>query len=138
MGTTSSGKIVRGRKSLQTHWCTPVYHDGYVYASSGRHSGGAELRCVAWESGEIAWSQPGLRRASLLYADGNLVVLSEDGTLRVVRADPEAFDLVATLRLTDEAGRPLIRPPAWSPPALAHGLLYVRGDDRLVCLDLAK
>lgn len=125
------------QKILQTHWCTPVYHDGYVYASSGRHSGGAELRCVEWETGEVVWSRPGMRRASLLYADGHLVVLSEDGTVRVIRPNPEKFDLVAEVQLTDAADRPLVRPPAWAPPVLAHGLLYIRGDDRLVCLDLA-
>jgi outer membrane protein assembly factor BamB len=124
-------------KILRTHWCTPVYHDGYVYASSGRHSGEAELRCVEWKTGKVAWSTPGLRRASLLYADGHFIVLSEDGVLRLIKANPEQYDLQAEVLLRDENNRPLLRPPAWSPPVLAHGLLYVRGDDRLVCLDLA-
>jgi hypothetical protein len=31
---------------------------------------------------------------------------------------------------------PLIEPPAWAAPILSHGLLYVRGEDRLVCLRL--
>jgi outer membrane protein assembly factor BamB len=108
-----------------------------VYASSGRHSAEAELRCVEWETGKVLWSEPNLRRASLLYADGHFVVLSEDGTLRVLRANHEKFDLVAAVRLTDAADRPLLKPYAWAPPVLGHGLLYVRGDDRLVCLDLA-
>ena len=34
------------------------------------------------------------------------------------------------------AGEPLLKQPAWAAPILAHGLLYVRGRDRLVCLDL--
>ena len=124
-------------KALQTHWCTPIHHEGYVYASSGRHSGEAELRCIEWETGKVKWAEPNLRRATLLYADGHFVALSEDGVLRVLRANPDNFDLVATVHLKDDAGRPLIRPYAWAPPVLAHGLLYVRGDDRLVCLDLA-
>ena len=33
-------------------------------------------------------------------------------------------------------GPPLINPPAWSAPILSHGLLYLRGADRLVCLRL--
>jgi hypothetical protein len=32
--------------------------------------------------------------------------------------------------------RPLLKYPAWAAPILSHGLLYVRGDDRLVCLEL--
>jgi hypothetical protein len=30
----------------------------------------------------------------------------------------------------------LVKPPAWAAPILSHGLLYLRGDDRLVCLRL--
>jgi hypothetical protein len=26
--------------------------------------------------------------------------------------------------------------PCWAAPILSHGLLYVRGEDRLVCLEL--
>jgi hypothetical protein len=26
--------------------------------------------------------------------------------------------------------------PCWAAPVLSHGLLYVRGEDRLVCLQL--
>ena len=32
--------------------------------------------------------------------------------------------------------RPLLKYPAWAAPILSHGLLYVRGSDRLVCLEL--
>ena len=35
------------------------------------------------------------------------------------------------------AGRPLFTYPAWSPPVLSHGLLYLRGKGRLACFDLA-
>lgn len=125
-------------KKLQTHWCTPVYQEGHVYASSGRHTPQAELRCVEWKTGNVKWSQPGLFRATLIYADGRLIVLSEDGTLRVVRPNPEKYELEAEVKLAKgDGGGPLLKYPAWAPPVLAHGLLYVRGDDRLVCLDLA-
>jgi outer membrane protein assembly factor BamB len=124
-------------KKLQTHWCTPVYHEGHVYASSGRHTPEAELRCVEWKTGNVKWREPGLYRATLIYAEGRFIVLSEDGTLRVVRANPDRYELLAEVALKGETGRPLLRYPAWAPPVLAHGLLYVRGDDRLVCLELA-
>ena len=42
--------------------------------------------------------------------------------------------------LVDKAGEfgpaPLLKYPAWSPPVLSHGLLYVRGAGRLVCMEL--
>src|SRR5690606_1553922 len=61
----------RRDKALQTHWNTPVYHEGYVSASSGRHTEHAELRCVKFDTGEVMWSEPNLTRASLLYVDGH-------------------------------------------------------------------
>lgn len=124
-------------KAMQTHWNTPVYHEGYLYGSSGRHFGDAELRCIEWNSGKVMWSEPNLSRTSLLYVDGHFVSLGEDGVLRLVKATPERYVEVAraVVRETPEGPR-LIKPPAWAAPILSHGLLYVRGDNRVVCLRL--
>jgi len=136
----------RRAKAMQTHWNTPVYHEGYLYGSSGRHAENAELRCIDRKTGEVKWSEPGLSRTSLLYVDGHFVVLAEYGRLMLIRATPDKFDLVAQADIpSDEPGprlpgRPalLLKYPCWSAPILSHGLLYVRGDDRLVCLELIK
>ena len=129
----------RREKAMQTHWNTPLFHDGYLYASSGRHSNNAELRCIEWKTGKVIWSEPRLTRSSLLSVDGHFVCLSEDGALRLVRVNPKKFDQVATtvLSKTDPGpGRRVLKYPAWAAPILSHGLLYVRGKDRLVCLEL--
>jgi outer membrane protein assembly factor BamB len=131
----------RGRRrdrALALHWNTPIAHEGFIYGSSGYHAPEAELRCVEWKTGKVRWSEPNMGRASLLLADGILICLSEDGTLRIVRATPEKYEELAKWELTDNAGAPLLKYPAWSAPALAHGLLYLQGADRLVCLELAK
>jgi hypothetical protein len=72
----------RRDKSMQTHWNTPIHHEGYLYASSGRHTENAELRCVELTTGKVMWSEPNLTRSSLLYVDGHFVCLGEDGTAR--------------------------------------------------------
>ena len=122
---------------LACHWNTPIYQDGIVYGSSGRNSNGAELMAVDFESGEVLWREPGLQRASLLSADGHFVVLSEDGTLRLIRHDREKYNLVSELRL-EEGGKSLLGVPAWNAPVLSHGILYIRGSRRLVALDLIQ
>jgi len=123
-------------KSLELHWNTAIHHHGYLYGSSGRHSGPAELRCVAMETGDVKWSEPGFSRSSLLYVDDHLVCLGEDGTLRLLRATPARCEVVGELKLRDQRGTALLKYPAWAAPVLSHGLLYVRGKDRLVCLEL--
>jgi hypothetical protein len=135
----------RREKTMQLHWNTAVYHDGYLYGSSGRHEYNAELRCIEWKTGKVMWSESGLTRSSLLYVDGHFICLSEDGVLRLLRATPVKYDLVSEWKPLDTTGgaspfgfgpRQLLTPPAWAAPILSHGLLYVRGDDRVVCTEL--
>jgi outer membrane protein assembly factor BamB len=135
----------RRDKVMQTHWNTPIHHEGYLYASSGRHTENAELRCVELATGRVAWRQSDLTRTSLLYVDGHFVCLGEDGVLRLLRANPKKYDPVAQVVLTEKTSGPnpfglrptrLMKYPAWAAPILSHGLLYLRGADRLVCLEL--
>ena len=124
-------------KSMQTHWNTAIHHQGYLYGSSGRYSANAELRCIEWKTGKIMWSNPGLTRSSPLYVDGHFVCLGEDGVLYLIKATPTDYIQVAKAIVRERPDSPpLINPPAWAAPILSHGLLYVRGDDRLVCLRL--
>jgi hypothetical protein len=124
-------------KSMQTHWNTPIYLAGYLYGSSARYSANAELRCVEWKSGKVVWAKPGLTLSSLLYVDGHFVCLSEDGVLRLVKATNKGYVQVAEARVREKPDGPeLVKPPAWAAPILSHGLLYVRGEDRVVCLRL--
>jgi len=132
----------RRQKAMQTHWNTAIHHDGYLYGSSGRHAGNAVLKCIDWKTGQEQWNVPDLGRCSLLYVDGHFICLSETGRLLLFRANAKKFDLLAQVVLSepDSSGnlRPLLKPPAWAAPVLAQGLLYIRGDDRLVCLDLTR
>ncbi len=126
----------RRDQSLALHWSTPIHHGGYLYASSGRNSGDAELRAVELATGRVMWKQPGLGRSTLLLVDGHLVVLTEYGRLLLVRATPERYAEMAELTPRDGAGKPLLHYPAWSPPALTDGLLYLKGKGRLLALEL--
>lgn len=132
-----SDQARRSKKSLQCHWMTPIHHEGYVYASSGRHTQNAELRCVELATGKVTWSEPRLTRSTLLMADGHFVCLGEDGLLRLLKVNPKRYEEVSVFEPTDPATRaPLLEYPCWAAPILVNGLLYVRGDDRLVCLEL--
>ncbi len=122
-------------KAMQTHWNTCIYHEGFLYGSSGRHAHEAEVRCIEWKTGKVRWSEPGLSRCSLTYIDGHLLCLGEYGTLHLLRATPERFEQVAEWTPA-ENGEQLLNAPAWAAPIVSRGLLYLRGDDRLLCAEL--
>ena len=133
----------RRQQSIASHWMTPVYHAGYLYGVSGESSGNAVLRCVDWETGAVQWSQSGLTRATLLLVDDLLVCQSEDGVMRFIEPTAEKYTPLAEFRLVAgdadsevAPGSPLLKRPVWAAPVLSHGLLFVRGDGRLVCAEL--
>jgi hypothetical protein len=124
----------RRNRAMALHWNTPIEHQGYLYGSSGYHSPEAELRCVEWATGRVVWSEPDMGRSSLLLVEDTLVCLSEDGTLRLLRATPEKYTELAKWEPTADDGAPLLAYPAWAAPALSNGLLYLQGKDRLLCV----
>jgi outer membrane protein assembly factor BamB len=128
-----------GRKrdrSMSCYFDTPVLVEGHLYGSSGQGKHEAELRCVEMATGTVKWSEPGLSRCSLLHVDGHFVCLAEDGAVRLLRVNPEKYEEVRKVVLKSGAGDLLLKEPAWAAPVLSHGLLYLRGRDRLLCLDL--
>ena len=116
------------RKRLECHWNTPIHVGGYIFGSSGRNSDNAELRCVEVATGNVKWRQPGLARASLVLVDNHLVVLTEFGQLVLVKPDPARYVEVARMDLGRD-GRSLLKYPCWAAPVVAHGRLYLRGQD---------
>jgi outer membrane protein assembly factor BamB len=122
-------------KSMQCHWSTPIHVDGYLYGCSGRHEGEAELRCVELATGKVMWRQLGMGRTSLLMVDGHFICLGEDGVLRLLKVNPRKYEQVSESR-PREGDTELLGEPCWAAPVLSHGRLYVRGPDRLVCLEV--
>ncbi len=127
----------RPRAALMAHWATPILYGDHVYGASGRHAGDAVVTCVEWGTGEVKWSEAGLGRASMVLADGHLVVLGEFGDLVLARASPDAFQEISRARLLGDDSTPLLSPPCWAAPIVARGLLFARGAGRLVCVELA-
>ncbi|HEX7901055.1 MAG TPA: PQQ-binding-like beta-propeller repeat protein [Planctomycetota bacterium] len=120
-----------GRKrdrSFSAWWNTPIHVDGLLYGTSGQ-GGETDLRCVELKTGKVRWAEPGLGPTSLLYVDGQFLALSEDGTLRRLKANGEKYE---------ELGKTAtgLKAPARAAPVLARGILYVRGKDKLAAYQL--
>jgi outer membrane protein assembly factor BamB len=109
---------------IQSHFGSAIRQGGYVYLSSGESAG--VLTAVELQTGRIAWQARDFVKAQLLYADGRLIILDEQGVLGVGLASPEKFQA--------QAKWPLLSSVAWSPPTLVGNRLYLR--DRKIMMAL--
>jgi outer membrane protein assembly factor BamB len=113
---------------LSNHYATSVYHDGYLYGFHGRQEYGPSFRAVEFRTGKVRWTQDRFLAGSVTLAGDRLLILRETGELILARASPDAFQPLARAQV--------LPPTVRAYPALADGLLYVRNDNTLVCLDL--
>lgn len=100
----------------------------WIYGSSGDF-GPTFLASVNVKTGDFGWRQRGIALANVLYADGKLIVLDEDGTLYLVKADPRKYRLLGK-------AKGLLKKTAWTVPTLVGRTLYLRDREKIVALEL--
>lgn len=124
---------VYSNKKMSNHMNNCVVKDGYLYGVDGNShtSRNCKIVCMKLSTGEVAWSQRKYRCGSLMLAGDRLIVLSENGDLACVQADPKEFKELGTTKVL--GGK------CWSVPVLLDGKVYCRnaaGD--LVCVKLPQ
>jgi hypothetical protein len=128
--------FVRHDGLMRNHFSTCVLHQGYLYGFDVTgHGGPGFLKCIDIRTFEESWQagrDPHVKKGCLIYADGHLLTLSEEGWLALVEATPQEFRKKGKLQVLDGSDR------AWALPAFAAGRLYLRDSERIVCYDLAK
>ncbi len=130
---------------LEIHWNTPILHNGFLFAFSGRNEPDAMFRCVEFKTGKLMWSrderwaghepgaQPGVYgRGSAILADGKLIVLGEGGKLGLFKPNPKQSEEIGSFQT------PMLHYPCWAAPVLSNKRLYLRSEDRLVCYNVGK
>ena len=88
------------------------------------------MKCFDPETRKEYWSQPGLRYATLIAADGKMLVMQTDGVLKLVKLTTKKYEELASAKLLTGTTRAL--------PALADGRFYLRNERTLVCFDLSR
>lgn len=117
-------------RSLSCHFSTPVYHNGFLYGFDGRQESGTEFRCIEAKTGQVRWRKEGFGCGSMILAEGNLIVLSENGELVLVECKSDKY--------REKARAAVLTGPCRAHMALANGRLYARDSRKLVCWNLKK
>ena len=124
-------EVVWKDEVLSSQYTTPIIRDGAVFGIDGRQDGGPiSLKCFDLETRKVYWTKSGLTYATLIAADGKLLVMQTDGTLRLAELNKSAYRELGTASLLRGTTRAL--------PALANGRLYVRNEKTLKCVELGK
>ncbi|UCD52813.1 MAG: PQQ-like beta-propeller repeat protein [Phycisphaerales bacterium] len=132
-----------GVKAEEVYWLDAEtfqnHHGGFVKVGDciygGHNHNKGEPTCLDMRTGEIKWHADQLGRGSgcVLYADGHLYFLYEDGTAVLIEANPETYNLKGSFKLPD---RPGAEGKAWSHPVISDGRLFLRYANVLFCYDV--
>jgi outer membrane protein assembly factor BamB len=116
---------------LRSEWQTPILLNGLLYGLDNHGSAGpvTDLACLNAKTGERVWQQPRFGKSNLIAADGKLFCSTLAGELVVLRAASKGYE---------ELGRASVLGKTRQAPAIADGLLYMRDDREVVCLDVRK
>jgi outer membrane protein assembly factor BamB len=116
---------------LRNEWQTSIQLGGYLYGFDNSGSAGpiTNLTCISAATGERAWQQPRFGKGNMIAAEGKLFMTTMAGELVVARASPKSYD---------ELGRKTVFAGSRQAPALAGGLLYLRDNQEIVCVDVRK
>ena len=110
---------------FQNHHGGFVLIDGHIYGGHGSNNG--LPTCLDMATGEIKWKRrgAGTGSASVLAADGNLIFKYQDGTVAVIEATPDAYNLRGTFNIPNSGA------DGWSHPVISNGRLLLREKDHL-------
>ena len=118
-------------KEAKINLGTPTFVNGFLYSQGGVNT--KTLICVDASTGQTKWAEPGFGKdvkdySSVIAVGKNLLVLTYDGQLLLLEANPEKYT---------ELGRTQVCGSTWSHPAFADGKLYVRDTRELQYFDLS-
>jgi outer membrane protein assembly factor BamB len=115
-------------KTLDPQMHGVVLLDGCIYGTA--QSGNKGLVCLDWKTGKVLWNAPEVKMGVVISADGMLYVYNGDGTVYLVKPNPEAFESVSQFTVSEGTDE------HWAHPTIADGRLYIRHGDALMAYDI--
>ena len=119
----------QGTKSVfKNEWQTAIQLGGHLFGFDNVGSAGpiTHLACIDIK-GNPVWQKARFGKGNLIAADGKLFLSTMKGELVVLAASSKGYE---------ELGRKTVLGTTRQAPSLSGGLLYLRDDKEIVCLDV--
>ena len=124
-GNSFSARTIWENINMKNKFNSSVLHQGHVY---GLDEG--ILSCVDVNTGERKWKGGRYGYGQLVFAGGNLIVITDTGELVLVKATPGQFTELARFQALE--GK------TWNYPAIAAGRLLVRNANQMAAYNIAS
>jgi outer membrane protein assembly factor BamB len=108
---------------MKNRFTSSVLHEGIIYGLDE-----SILAAVDAATGELKWKAGRYGYGQVLLASGHLIVLTEDGNLVLVKANPDRHEELVQF--------PVLEGKTWNHPAMAAGYLLVRSLAEMAAFDL--
>jgi outer membrane protein assembly factor BamB len=112
-------------KEMRNHHSSSVLLGDHLYGFSG-----GILTAMKFDTGQVAWKDRSVGKGSLVYADGMLYLLSENGVVGLAEAAPTGYVEKGRFRIPQDSL------PTWAHPVVAGGRLYLRDQDTIYAYDV--
>jgi outer membrane protein assembly factor BamB len=125
-----SAERVWTNRDAQCYFQPPILDRGYAYLNSL-----GTLKCFRFPEGTLVWEakDPALRMGwggSMVRVGDRLLLMSSRGRMSVAQATPAGVRLLAKAQVFEGS-------EIYATPLIYGGRVYARGQDELVCFDLA-
>lgn len=133
---TRSGESFKAEKvfsntDMVNHHGGVILLDGHVYGYSDK--GG--WTCMDMMTGKVKWSDKGVGKGAIAYADGRFYCRSEGnkGTMGLIEASPAGYKEHGRFDQPDRS-----KWQSWAHPVIVGGKMYLRDMDVLLCYEVGK
>jgi outer membrane protein assembly factor BamB len=118
---------------LDVHIGGMVLVDGYIYGANWVDNREGRWVCLQWSTGKVMYETDWVCKGSIISANGLLYCYEEKkGTVALVKANPESFDIISTFNVSKGSG------PHWAHPVISDGRLYIRHGESLMVYDIRQ
>ncbi|MFI5380946.1 MAG: PQQ-binding-like beta-propeller repeat protein [Tepidisphaerales bacterium] len=120
---------VYANTNMANHHGGVILLDGFLYG----HSDTKGWICQDFKTGEVVWSNKGVNKGAIAYADGRFYIRSEGGkgTIALIEASSKAYVEHGRFDQPDRSDK-----NSWPHPVIVNGKMYIRDQDVLLCYDV--